>query len=513
MITTPVTNISIMITTLLLALCFGAALFYWRTTPVSNPRGLPLPPGPKPDPIIGNARHIPLEESWVTFARWKDTYGDIIHLNAMGQRIIVLNSFKVISDLVGQRSIYADRPYFYIISELMGLGKIVGLLPYGDTWKRHRKLLHSVLGKNVITQHRSVQQRHARWYLQTLLEKPEDFIQSLRLLAGKSVIRVAYGIDVHSAKDTCIILAEEAIDRCIKAMDPHYALLNALPILKYTPSWLPGFGIKGVALRQRPMSNKMVDLPFEDVKNRLASGMAIPSLVSAALQEEGCLEEDIKWASGSMYTAGADTIYAALCSFFLAMTTNPGVREKAQAEIDRAVGGNRLPRLEDRTKMPYLECVLKEILRWGTIAPFSVPRRLLEDDYYDGYWIPRGSTVLPNLWAIAHDKTIYKEPERFWPERFEGEAGKDVLDPTLYSYGFGRRICPGLHFADSMLFITMASILATYDITKPRNEDGQEIDPVISYHSGLLYHLNPFECTIKPRSPTAQALIEAEVAC
>jgi len=317
---------------------------------------------------------------------------------------------------------------------------------------------------------------------------------------------------VQSAKDTCIVLAEGAIVHCIKALDPHYALMNAFPmILKYVPAWLPGFGIKGVALRQRPLTDRMVESPFEEVKSRLASGTAIPSLTSAALEAEDCLEEDVKWASGSMYMAGADTSHATLTSFFLAMTMNPDVRKKAQAEIDQVIGHDRLPTFEDRANMPYLECIIKEILRWSNMAPFSVPRRVLEDDCYQGYWIPRGSTVLPNVWAITHDKTIYPDPERFWPERYEGEAGKDVLDPTLYAYGFRRRICPGEYYADSMLFITMSSILATYDIAKPRDKNGQEVDPDLSFHSGLLYHLNPFKCIIRPRSAIAKALIEAEI--
>jgi len=123
--TTIIANYPIMIS-LLLAFCLGIAFLYRRKSN-SNPRGLPLPPGPKPDPIIGNARHIPLGESWVTFTSWKEIYGDIIHLNVMGQRIIILNSYKAISDLLGQGTTYQDRPYFYIIHELMGLGKIVRL--------------------------------------------------------------------------------------------------------------------------------------------------------------------------------------------------------------------------------------------------------------------------------------------------------------------------------------------------------------------------------------------------
>jgi len=140
----------------------------------------------------------------------------------------------------------------------------------------------------------------------------------------------------------------------------------------------------------------------------------------------------------------------------------------------------------------------------------GVPHRLLEDDYYEGYYLPKGSTVLANTWAITQDETIYKNPGRFWPERFEGEAGKNVLDPSLYAFGFGRRICAGIQFAEAAMFIVISSILASFNVSKPQDFEGRDVDPEITYTTSLLHHPNPFKCTIRPRSLGAKGLLEAE---
>lgn len=159
----------------------------------------------------------------------------------------------------------------------------------------------------------------------------------------------------------------------------------------------------------------MVDYPFVEAKQKLAAGTAIPSFTANALQNGGVTDEDVKWASGTMYAAGSDKTGTLLSSFVLAMALYPDVQRKAQAELDKVTQKQRLPTFLDRPDLPYIE----------------------------GHWIPKGSTILPNLWAFSKNADMYPEPEQFIPERFEGEAGKKVLDPTNYAFGFGRRICAG----------------------------------------------------------------------
>ncbi|KDQ06236.1 hypothetical protein BOTBODRAFT_141195 [Botryobasidium botryosum FD-172 SS1] len=496
--------------TTLITIALGLALLvvYRRKTSLSNPRRLPPPPGPKPDLIIGNARHIPPTNAWLTFTEWKKTYGDIVHLEVPGQHIIVINSYKVASKLLGQKLAYADRPAFQMVGELMGWSRMVSLMRYGDGWKRRRKLIHPAMHKTAIKVHWPEQQREARELLRNLCERPNDFMKDIRTTIGKLIMLAVYGISVKSAEDKYIVMAEKALATVAQVASLGNSLVNIFPILKFVPQWFPGAGFKRRALAWRVTTEKMVDYPFAEVKQKLASGTATPSFTANALQNGGVTDEDVKWASGTMYAAGSDTTGTLLSSFVLAMALYPDVQRKAQAELDRVTQKQRLPTFLDRPDLPYIECLIKELLRWSVITPLSVPHALSEDDYYEGYWIPKGSTILPNVWAFSKDADMYPEPEQFIPERFEGEAGKKVLDPTNYAFGFGRRICAGQNFADAVLYISIVSILAAINISKHRDESGNEVEPEVSYSAGMINQVNPFKCSIKPRSDAARVLMQ-----
>ena len=81
-----------------------------------------------------------------------------------------------------------------------------------------------------------------------------------------------------------------------------------------------------------------------------------------------------------------------LYGFFLAMVLYPEVQRKAQAELDSVIGQDRLPTLEDREQLPFIEAVVKETLRWNTVTPLGAPRAVVEDDVYDGWLIPAGTS-------------------------------------------------------------------------------------------------------------------------
>lgn len=105
--------------------------------------------------------------------------------------------------------------------------------------------------------------------------------------------------------------------------------------------------------------------------------------------------------------------------FVLAMMQFPEVQRRAQEEIDRVVGTDRLPTFADRPYLPYVEAVLKETLRcaaqydaawhgvicvgtrWNPVLPAGVPHRTTDDDVYEGYFIPSGTIVFANQWSVT----------------------------------------------------------------------------------------------------------------
>ncbi|KAF4617511.1 hypothetical protein D9613_005756 [Agrocybe pediades] len=188
----------------------------------------------------------------------------------------------------------------------------------------------------------------------------------------------------------------------------------------------------------------------------------------------------------------------------------PEVQRKAQAEIDRVLGG-RLPEFNDQEDLPYISAIVKEVLRWQPIGPISVPRAASEEDIYRGYYIPKGAIMVPNSWSLLQDKEHYPEPHIFRPERFmkDGKLNPSVRDPVKIIFGYGRRSCPGTHIALSFLWLTAATLLKTFDLSKAVDENGNTIEPSMEFHAGVICEPAPFKCNIKPRSAEAKELIHS----
>jgi len=282
--------------------------------------------------------------------------------------------------------------------------------------------------------------------------------------------------------------------------------------------WMPGSGFKKNARMWKAKMEEFVDRPYEFMKNSMKSGTYKQSFCSNLLEDPTIqavenFEFDLKWSANSMYSASIDTTITTVSQFILAMILHPEAQRKAQAELDSVVGGDRLPNFEDRGRLPFVECVFKEALRWGVPVPLNLPHRLMEDDVYNGMHIPKGSLVFGNIWAMLRNETMYPDPESFRPERFLENVGlspemERKRNPKNYVFGFGRRQCPGVNLVDSSVWLLIASMLATLDISKAVDEHGNTVDPVVEYENPIFRIPNPFKCDMRPRSQKALSLIK-----
>jgi len=213
--------------------------------------------------------------------------------------------------------------------------------------------------------------------------------------------------------------------------------------------------------------------------------------------------------------AGAETTAAALSVFMLAMTLYPDVMHRAQSEIDEVVGRDRMPTFADEDNLPYIRAMVKEVLRWRPVGPLGLPRRLTQDDWYNGYFIPKGTVVIYNTWAMNRDPTIFPDFDVFRPERFLDSSGKVDETPPLtlslghVTYGFGRRICVGMNVANQALFIDIASVLWALNIDKLYDSSGGFIVPSRTdcIDEGLVVRPAPFKCNITARAGDVPAVI------
>ncbi|KAJ7454160.1 cytochrome P450, partial [Mycena latifolia] len=483
-----------------------------------NRSQLPLPPGPTKLPLVGNLFDVPATFQWEKYMEWSKEYdSDIIHLDLLGQSVIVLSSLEAATALLEKRSaIYSDRPDVPMVTdlELMGWDSNVVLMKYGGTWRRNRRLLNETFNVKAARQYRPLELRASRTLLQRLLDHPDAFLDHFYQMAGEVIMAVTYGIHVLPSNDPYITVARTTIETAAVATVPGRFLVNSFPSLKYVPSWFPGAGFKRQTKEWRKAVRAMHDLPFAETKRQMESGIAPRSFTVEHLEGLGnedvyYQEQNVKATAGTMFAAGADTTVSSLGTFVLAMLLNPDAQKRAQVEIDSITGGKYLPDFEDEASLPYVSALVKEVLRWRNVTPLAVPHLLTTDDEYRGYRLPAGSMILGNTWAILHDEAMYPDPYAFKPERFliDGKPNPAVRDPDA-AFGFGRRVCPGRYLATSSVWITVVSMLAAFDINKAVDDMGNAIEPTGEYISALISVPLPFKCLITPRSEAAVTLVK-----
>ncbi|KAI0777244.1 CyP450 monooxygenase [Trametes elegans] len=478
---------------------------------------LPLPPGPPRLPIIGSALDIPTKHMEVKFDELSRRYGDLVYLDAAGQPMLILGTHEAAVELLDKRSaIYSDRVYSPMV-ELAGLDWVITMIHYGPWWRRHRRALHRFFNPNAVVQFRALQRTQVNRFLVRLLDRPEAFKDHIRHLFAATIMRIAYGVEVKDEHDEYVSLAEEGLAAFTVLLVPGKYLVELFPVLRHLPSWLPGVRFKKDADWGRAAARRLREIPW--TRTLEAMGVAEPSMTRTLMEhisglegQEAAEEEEVaRNTVAAAYGAGADTTLSAIQAFFLVMASFPDAQRKAQAELDAVVGPHRLPNFSDEAELPYVSAVIKECLRWHTIVPLGIPHRLIQDDEYRGYRIPKGTLVTPNIWAYSRDETHYPNPREFLPERFltDGKINPAVLDPAEYAFGFGRRLCPGRHFAEASLFLILSSVLHTLSISPPLDDRGNPIKLEGKATSGIISYPEPFDCSIKPRGAWAEVLIRS----
>ncbi|KAF8552838.1 cytochrome P450 [Imleria badia] len=471
------------------------ALYVVKRRRSRHPNNVPFPPGPKGYPLLGVVLSIDPSKPWFTYFQWRKVFGDLIYTRIFHMDVLVINSAKIVRDLLELRSnIYSDRPKF-ATAEPYGIADGTLLMPYGDTWRLHRRIYHQALNSEAAMSYRPMQCTKARQLIVNLAEDPEHFSVHLHSYSTSIIMSVVYGYDAAPTNDPYVEYAEQGLKAISKAADSkRAALLGIFPFLLRLPTWMPG-SFKAEAALANHYATGFRKVLFGMALELMASGIGTPSMISDAVRRNE-INGNLPEVTLAIRNTSAVAYGASLDVFVLAMVLFPEAQRRAQKEIDAVVGPDRMPSFNDRPSLPIVEAVLRETLRWHPVAPLGLPHATTTEDVYEGSYIPKGL-------GLAHDEVTYPEPFNFNPERFIEEDGTLSESESSFGFGFGRRICPGRHVANASMWIAIASMLATFDFLKAQDDHGNEIDFSPQFTSGATSRPKPFPCRIVPRISTS----------
>ncbi|KAH7381516.1 cytochrome P450 [Pyrenochaeta sp. MPI-SDFR-AT-0127] len=463
-------------------------------------------------PLIGRVWDIPRQHSYKRFKDWSDSYGPIFSINIFGINHIWLASDKIANDLLSKRATkHSDRPSINQLLDSKTEPEYLPLLGYNDIWKRQRRIVTQFMTNSSKTKFHQVPYLELGQFLTELLAKPENYETIMENYTGRVISRLAFGVPDHYED---IKMYSHGL---LKAISPAAYITNIIPQLKSLPAWISPWKWteKSRHGAERIFFMRMLD----SVKERMSTGTAAPSYMKDVLQNQhktNLPDTEAAYIVGMIGLAGVLTTSSSMMTYVLAMTLYPQWQKKLQEEVDR-VCGDRLPQLSDSPNMPILRAVVMELIRWRPITPSSIPHETTEDDIYDGYFIPKGTYIHPNQWAITRDASMYPDPEVFNPDRWLNPAYPTYKEPitkfpciqNFTTFGYGRRLCMGMDLVEQEFFVAMGAMAWACCIEKKRDELGREIHvPEHEYSTYLISRPKAFAFNLVPRSEKKVRLIE-----
>ncbi|EXJ74999.1 uncharacterized protein A1O5_01695 [Cladophialophora psammophila CBS 110553] len=413
---------------------------------------------------------------------------------------------------------YSDRPKLYM--QDIWEGSRIIMRGYDSLWKVERKLYHQFLNINKAGRYIPYQDLETKQLIVDLLENPANFEDLITRSTLSIATSMAYGFRVLDTKS-------EVMQELFKNTHGFFVMVNSSklldwypqlrPLLRLMPSWLYPMAreAKQIFYREKTQFRQL----YEDAKCASQMDNSLPSFaadISRAKEtwkgtENGSLLTDHagSYIAGIAMEGAADTTSNTLAGLIKAMMLFPNVQQKCQEELDAVVGGGRLPTINDFESLPYIRQTTKEALRWlPTAISGAIPHAALSEDIVDGYRIPSGATVVMAVWSVNNDSSLFPNPRKFDPSRHdpnlsfsEAAAAPDFRDRDNWTFGAGRRICPGIHIAERTLFLAAARLLWTFEIRKAKDAYGRDIDvDMDEVTQSIAARPLPFPCNFVPRS-------------
>ncbi|XP_045824085.1 cytochrome P450 71AU50-like [Trifolium pratense] len=460
---------------------FLVCIWLWRT--MKKPKR--LPPGPIGLPILGSLLKLG-QNPHRDLHKLSQKYGPIMHLRlGLVQTIVVSSPQAAELFLKTHDLVFASRPPFEA-SKHISWDQIwnIALGEYGSYWRKMRKMCTlELLSHAKINSFRIMREQELDLLIKFLREESKD---------GKEV-DLSSKISTLSAYMSCrMIFGKKYMDNDLDEKGFEVVVKETMYLIG-TPNigdfipYLRPFDLQGLTRRMKAVG-KIFDDFFEKIidehiqsgnkdKKNMDFADVMLGLVGIEESEYRIERTTIKSIMLDMLVGSMDTSATAIEWTISELLKNPRVMKKAQNELEIVVGMKRKVEESDLNKLEYLDMVIKESLRFHPVAPLLIPHQSLEDCMVEDFFIPKKSRVIVNAWSIMRDPNAWTDPEKFWPERFEG-SNIDVRghDFQFLPFGSGRRGCPGMQLGLTVIRLVVAQLVHCFDWKLPDHMLPSDLD-------------------------------------
>ncbi|OCT81370.1 hypothetical protein XELAEV_18028189mg [Xenopus laevis] len=438
-----------------------------------------FPPGPTPLPVIGNLLIMNMKKPHLTFMELAKKYGSVFSVQLGTEKVVVLCGYNTVKDaLINHADEFSERPKIPIFEDVSkGYGLIFA---HGENWRVMRRFTLTTLrdfgmGKKTIED---------RIYEESdcLVEsfksyKGEPFENTLVMNAAVSNIIVSILLGHRfDYQDTALLKLIKIINENVKLMgSPMVMLYNTYPSVV---QWLPGNHktvaentLKLLNFLQETFTKHRDQLDVNDQRD-LIDAFLVKQQEEKSSSTMFFHNQNLTLLVANLFGAGMETTSTTLRWGLLLMMKYPEIQKKIQDEIDRVIGSAQ-PQAEHRKQMPYTDAVIHEIQRFANIAPSNLPHATTKDVTFRGYFIPKGTQVIPLLTSVLQDEAYFKKPEEFYPEHFLDSEGHFVKNEAFLPFSAGRRSCAGETLAKMELFLFFTKLLQNFTFQPPPGAEVQ----------------------------------------
>ncbi|KAE8605382.1 hypothetical protein XENTR_v10015094 [Xenopus tropicalis] len=438
-----------------------------------------FPPGPKPLPLIGNLHMMNMKKPHLTFMEFSKKYGPVFSIQLGLNKAIVLCGADAVKDaLINHGDEFSGRPKIPVFDQISkGYGVVFA---DGENWKVMRRFALSTLrdfgmGRKTIEDTIVEESGCLVETFKSHEGKPFDNTLILNAAVANIIVHILLNHRFDYQDPTLIKLIKSVSENVKIAGSPIVMLYNTYPSIM---GWIPG-SHKTVFENFQKLSNFLKEtftkrrdqLDVNDQRD-LIDAFLVKQQEEKSSSKKFFHDENLKVLLGDLFAAGMETTSTTLRWGILLMMKYPDIQKKVQDEIDRVIGSAE-PRLEHRKQIPYTDAVIHEIQRFANLVPIVLPHSITEDVTFRGYFLPKGTQVIPLLISVMQDKDYFQKPEEFYPEHFLDSKGNFVKNEAFLPFSVGKRSCVGETLAKMELFLFFTKLLQNFTFQPPHGVEVQ----------------------------------------